>query len=70
MIECVRLTTRNVTRGQSGKMALRETADMFEAEHQLRRIIGDRQLAALALAIARDLASCVTIEEVATLISA
>ena len=57
-------------RWQSGAMALRWTAaGMLEAERQFRRIIGYQQLATLALAIERDLASSVT-TEVATLISA
>ncbi len=57
MIECVRRTSRNVKRWQSGEMALRWTAaGMLEAERQFRRIIGYRDLAKLALAIERDLA--------------
>ena len=57
MIECVRRTSRNVKRWQSGEMALRWTAaGMLEAERQFRRIIGSRDLAKLALAIERDLA--------------
>jgi len=57
MIECVRRTSRNVKRWQSGEMALRWTAaGMLEAERQFRRIIGYRDLATLALAIERDLA--------------
>ena len=56
MIECVRRTSRNVKRWQSGDMALRWTAaGMLEAERQFRRIIGYRDLAKLALAIERDL---------------
>jgi putative transposase len=40
-VECVRRTTRNVKRWQSGEMALRWTAaGMLEAERQFRRIIG------------------------------
>ncbi len=46
MIECVRRTSRNVKRWQSGDMALRWTAaGMLEAERQLRRIIGYADLA-------------------------
>jgi hypothetical protein len=57
MIECVRRTSRNVKRWQSGEMALRWTAaGMLEAERQFRRIIGYRDLAKLALAIEGDLA--------------
>lgn len=56
MIECVRRTSRNVKRWQSGEMALRWTAaGMLEAERQFRRIIGYRDLAILAVAIERDL---------------
>jgi len=57
MIECIRRTSRNVKRWQSGEMALRWTAaGMLEAERQFRRIIGHRDLAKLAVAIERDLA--------------
>lgn len=57
MIECVRRTSRNVKRWQSGEMALRWTAaGMLEAERQFRRIIGYRDLATLAVAIERHLA--------------
>ena len=57
MIECVRRTSRNVKRWQSGEMALRWTAaGMLEAERQFRRVIGYRDLAELAVAIERDLA--------------
>ena len=56
MIECVRRTSRNVKRWQSGDMALRWTAaGMLEAERQFRRVIGYRDLAKLAVAIERDL---------------
>jgi transposase-like protein len=56
MIECVRRSSRNVKRWQSGDMTLRWTAaGMLEAERQLRRIIGYRDLAKLALAIEHDL---------------
>ncbi len=44
MIECVRRTSRNVKRWQSGEMALRWTAaGMLAAERQFRRIIGYQQ---------------------------
>jgi len=57
MIECVRRSSRNVKRWQSGDMALRWTAaGMLEAERQFRRVIGYRDLAKLAIAIERDLA--------------
>ena len=56
MIECVRRSSRNVKRWQSGEMALRWTAaGMLEAEQQFRRVIGYRDLATLAVAIERDL---------------
>jgi len=46
MIECVRRTSRNVKRWQSGDMALRWTAaGMLEAEQQFRKVIGYRDLA-------------------------
>lgn len=71
MIECVRRTSINVKRWQSGEMARRRTATgMLEAERWFRRIVGHRQLAQLALAIERDLAPSMTTKEVATLISA
>jgi transposase-like protein len=58
MIEIVRRTSRNVKRWQSGDMCLRWTAaGMLEAERQFRKIIGYRDLATLAVAIERDLAS-------------
>ena len=57
MIECVRRSSRNVKRWQSGDMALRWTAaGMLGAERQFRRIIGYRDLAKLAVAIEHDLA--------------
>jgi hypothetical protein len=57
MIECVRRTSRNVKRWQSGEMALRWTAvGMLEAEQQFRKVIGYRDLAKLAVAIERELA--------------
>ena len=56
MIECVRRTSRNVKRWQSGEMALRWTATgMLEAERQFRRIIGYRDLAKLCVAIESDI---------------
>jgi hypothetical protein len=75
MIECVRRTSRNVKRWQSGEMALRWTAaGMLEAERQFRRVIGYRDLAKLAVAIERDLARnqvpSPTAEEAAALIPA
>src|SRR5207302_11198208 len=55
MIECVRRSSRNVKRWQSGEMALRWTAaGMLEAEHQFRTIIGYRDLAKLAVAVERQ----------------
>jgi transposase-like protein len=74
MIECVRRTSRNVKRWQSGDMALRWTAaGMLEAERQFRRVIGYRDLAKLAVAIERDLAHTTVLsptKETATLITA
>jgi len=74
MIECVRRTSRNVKRWQSGDMALRWTAaGMLEAEQQFRRVIGYRDLAKLAVAIERDLntdAPSPTAQEAATLVTA
>ena len=58
MIEIVRRTSRNVKRWQSGDMCLRWTAaGMLEAEQQFRKIIGYADLAKLAIAVERDLAS-------------
>ena len=58
MIEIVRKTQRNVKRWQGGDMRLRWTAaGMLEAEHQFRRIIGYRDLARLAVAVEREVAS-------------
>lgn len=58
MIECVRRTSRNVKRWQSGDMALRWTAaGMLEAEQQFRRVIGYRDLAKVAVAVECDLAA-------------
>jgi putative transposase len=57
MIECVRRSSRNVKRWQSGEMCLRWTAaGMLEAERQFRRIIGYKDLARLALAVEREIA--------------
>ncbi len=71
MIECGWRTARNVKRWQSGEMALRWTAaGMLEPERQFRRIIGYQQLATLALAIEGALASSMTTQEVATLVTA
>jgi putative transposase len=58
MIECVRRSSRNVKRWQSGDMCLRWTAaGMLEAEQQFRKIIGYSDLAQLALAVERDVAA-------------
>jgi putative transposase len=55
MIECVRRTSRNLKRWQSGEMCLRWTAaGMLEAERRFRRIIGHGNLAKLALAVEND----------------
>jgi transposase-like protein len=74
MIECVRRTSRNVKRWQSGDMALRWTAaGILEAEQQFRRVIGYRDLAKLAVAIERDLTARVTsptAEQATTLVTA
>jgi len=52
MIECVRRSSRNVKRWQSGEMCLRWTAaGTLEAERQFRRIIGYHDLAKLVVAI-------------------
>jgi transposase-like protein len=57
MIECVRRTSRNVKRWQTGDMCLRWTAaGMLEAERQFRRVIGYPGLPALAVAVERDIA--------------
>ncbi len=58
MIGICRATSRNVKRWQNGDMCLRWTAaGMLEAEAQFRKIIGYKHLAALALAVERDLTS-------------
>ena len=69
MIEIVRKTQRNVTRWQSGDMALRWTAaGMSEAERQFRKIIGYKQLARLVVTIERHQRDpSPTTEEAATL---
>jgi putative transposase len=55
MIECVRRTSRNVKRWQSGEMGLRWTAaGMLEAERQFRKTIGYRDLAKLVIAIEHE----------------
>jgi putative transposase len=55
MIEIVRRTERNVKRWRDGDMRLRWTAaGMLEAERQFRKIIGYRDLAALAVAVERE----------------
>ena len=55
MIGICRATSRNVKRWQNGDMCLRWTAaGMLEAERQFRKIIGYKHLAALALAVERD----------------
>jgi putative transposase len=68
MIEIVGRTQRNVKRWSPGEMALRWTAaGLFEAERQLRRVIGYKQLAALAMAVEREMdRSDTSTEEVAT----
>jgi transposase-like protein len=61
MIECVRRTSRNVKRWQSGEMGLRWTAaGMLEAERQFRKIIGYRDLAKLVIAIEHEHARATT----------
>jgi putative transposase len=58
MIEIVRRTSRNVKRWQNGDMCLRWTAaGMLEAEQQFRKIIGYSDLAKLAVAVERDIAT-------------
>jgi len=58
MIGICRATSRNVKRWQNGDMCLRWTAaGMLEAERQFRKIIGYTHLAALALAVERDVAA-------------
>ncbi len=58
MIEIIRRTSRNVKRWQSGDMCLRWTAaGMLEAETQFRKVVGYTDLAKLAVAVERDLAT-------------
>ena len=58
MIECVRRSSRNVKRWRSGEMCLRWTAaGMLEAERQFRRVVGYRDLATLANAVEREVAT-------------
>ena len=65
MIECVRRTSRNVKRWSSGEMCLRWTAaGMLEAERQFRKVGGYRDLAKLAVAVEREVASTATGHEV------
>jgi len=75
MIECVRRTSRNVKRWQSGEMCLRWTAaGMLEAEQQFRKVIGYRELARLVVAIERETTTTITIpsptEEAAIVLTA
>jgi putative transposase len=73
MIECIRRSSRNVKRWQSGEMCLRWTAaGMLEAERQFRRIAGYDDLAKLALTVEREIAQPTTThitEEAATLVT-
>ncbi|MDQ3161607.1 MAG: transposase, partial [Actinomycetota bacterium] len=58
MIAICRATSRNVKHWQNGDMCLRWTAaGMLEAEHQFRKIIGYKHLAALANAVENELAA-------------
>ena len=58
MIETVRRISRNVKRWRNGDMCLRWTAaGMLEAEAQFRRVIGHGELATLAVAIEREVAT-------------
>jgi len=58
MIETVRRVARNVKHWSSGDMCLRWTAaGMLEAEIQFRRVIGHGDLAKLAIAVERDVAT-------------
>ncbi len=58
MIEIIRRTSRNVKRWQNGDMCLRWTAaGMLQAETQFRKVVGYADLAKLALAVERDLAT-------------
>lgn len=73
MIECVRRSSRNVKRWQSGEMCLRWTAaGMLEAERQFRRVIGHKDLAKLALAVEAEITeppATRASEEAATLVT-
>jgi putative transposase len=73
MIECVRRSSRNVKRWQSGEMCLRWTAaGMIEAERQFRRIISYDGLAKLALAVEAEITQPTTThvtEETTTLVT-
>ncbi len=73
MIECVRRSSRNVKRWQSGEMSLRWTAaGMLEAERQFRRIIGYDGLTKLALTVEREITQTTTThvaEKAATLVT-
>ena len=56
MIECVRRSSRNVTRWHNGELGLRWTAaGMLEAERRFRMIIGYSELARLAVTVEREL---------------
>jgi hypothetical protein len=56
MIDCVRVTQRNVKRWNTGEMAMRWTAaGMLEAEKQFRKVIGYLELPKLAIAIEQRL---------------
>jgi putative transposase len=58
MIEIIRRSSRNVKRWQNGDMCLRWTAaGMLEAETQFRKVVGHSDLAKLAIAVERDLAT-------------
>ena len=75
MIECVRRSSRNVKRWQSGEMCLRWTAaGMLEAERQFRRIISYHDLAKLVVAIdnerERTSEEAMSTEEAAIVVSA
>lgn len=60
MISVVRTTSRNVKNWQSGDMTMRWTAaGMLEAEKKFKRIMGYRDLAKLAVAVERDLATSI-----------
>ena len=73
MIECVRRSSRNVKRWQSGEMSLRWTAaGMLEAERQFRRIVGHADLAKLELAVEAEITQPTTAhvsKEAATLVT-